>query len=176
MLQIASDAHPKVGVTHANCNRVNHLNLVAHQGFEPQYAAPEAAVLPLNEWATTAICGMADVIQSKPKPQGRIAKANPFIIRGSQGPGQTFDSDASILKLLLPVEPGMRIYLNDKPGSSRQSWMPAVNKWGGFGFIESKRADQATLSITRAVPTCRVSGRAFSSGKATASTSSMRLA
>ena len=28
------------------------FSLAAHQGFEPQYAAPEAAVLPLNEWAT----------------------------------------------------------------------------------------------------------------------------
>ena len=29
--------------------------LAARQGFEPRYAAPEAAVLPLNERATTKL-------------------------------------------------------------------------------------------------------------------------
>jgi hypothetical protein len=54
--------------------------LAAPQGFEPRYAAPEAAVLPLNEGATRAIIRL---LPCGPDPAGRRTRAaNPLMIRG----------------------------------------------------------------------------------------------
>ena len=56
--------------------------LAAPQGFEPRYAAPEAAVLPLNEGATRAKYATHPApCWTKPR-QGAGLKTNLFIIRG----------------------------------------------------------------------------------------------
>ncbi len=60
--------------------------LAAPQGFEPRYADPESAVLPLNEGAKRASGGSACSCVAWPY---RCAhKANLFILRGIPGRGQ----------------------------------------------------------------------------------------
>ncbi len=53
--------------------------VAAPQGFEPRYADPESAVLPLNEGATNAWCG--STCSRLGQPQCRARKANFFILR-----------------------------------------------------------------------------------------------
>lgn len=55
------------------------LNLAAPQGFEPRYAAPEAAVLPLNEGAASKTGGLAAVSAKGQREPDR--SANLFMIR-----------------------------------------------------------------------------------------------
>ena len=61
--------------------------LAAPQGFEPRYAAPEAAVLPLNEGATRALIPLLLPDWRGPR-QDADHQANLFIIRGLSRFGQ----------------------------------------------------------------------------------------
>jgi hypothetical protein len=68
--------------------------LVAPQGFEPRYAAPEAAVLPLNEGATVEKATDPDWLVLKPAltmawAGRRTAKVSLSIIKGIRVQGQT---------------------------------------------------------------------------------------
>src|SRR6266568_2210307 len=56
--------------------------LVAPQGFEPRYAAPEAAVLPLNEGATSTRTVDLAAASAQVTAEYQALKANPLIIRG----------------------------------------------------------------------------------------------
>lgn len=67
----------------------------APQGFEPRYAAPEAAVLPLNEGATCEAGSLAALL-SVP-PESPAARLNLFIIRAIPLPGQTAKSARGLL-------------------------------------------------------------------------------
>jgi hypothetical protein len=56
--------------------------MVAPQGFEPRYAAPEAAVLPLNEGATSSNWLVLKPGLTLAAAGAGPRKANLFIIRG----------------------------------------------------------------------------------------------
>ena len=92
-------------------------SLAAPQGFEPRYAAPEAAVLPLNEGATSsilmvlrpcwlALCGC------------RTRKANSFMIRVILARGQTtVPPGSSVTKHGLKTPGGFRWNAESRPRS-----------------------------------------------------------
>jgi hypothetical protein len=62
--------------------------MAAPQGFEPRYADPESAVLPLNEGATKAEKGSCSRVGANPHG-GRRTRANSFIIRAFSAMGQS---------------------------------------------------------------------------------------
>ncbi len=64
--------------------------LAAPQGFEPRYADPESAVLPLNEGAPMRVRLVSLPFDAMPL---RVCKATLFILRGTPGRGQCGKGD-----------------------------------------------------------------------------------
>lgn len=75
--------------------------LAAPQGFEPRYAAPEAAVLPLNEGATSAKQAILQPCLTRPDTESGSG-CQPFHHTDNLFGGQTRPLDAGL------EEPGMR--------------------------------------------------------------------
>ncbi len=86
---LASSAQARGFAQHRQDNRPMQMadsKLVASQGFEPQYAESESAVLPLNDEAMRGNPLEADCIQGE---HGRLTSAaNLLIIRGTARLGQ----------------------------------------------------------------------------------------
>ena len=75
--------------------------MVAPQGVEPRYSAPEALVLPLNEGATSEDFLVAVLV----KQIGRepIAQNQPSHHKGNRRSGQTGEVPLNFLLLIRPV-------------------------------------------------------------------------